>query len=152
MRQTNRLVPTLLAGIALAGQSTAETVDEGGVQRIAGSDVAHELSVDLNDDRVADRLIASTDCGNAGCTYFCFVRLGDNEYRFVGQIFLHRLGFEVLKTEHNGLSDILSYSRVNAAEGSLLRHAFNGAEYEIASSVTGSSGLFDLLIPSAVGR
>ena len=142
------LLATLLANPAQPSEDTARRVTAEGVQQIVGDAVSHELSVDLNNDGTNDRLIGTTDCGSAGCTYFCFVTLSSTEYAFAGSIFLHRLGFEVLQTQHNGLSDILSYSRISAAEGSLVRYEFNGEEYVATSSVTGSSGLFDLLRPS----
>lgn len=125
--------------------ASEQIVDEMGIQQIVGTSISHELSADLNDDDTDDRLIAAGACGNAGCTYFCFIKLSEDQYRYIGTVFLHRLGFEVLKTKHNGMSDLLSYSRRNAAEGSLLRHEFNGSEYEVTATASGNSGLFNLL-------
>ena len=125
--------------------ASEQIVDEMGIRQIVGTSISHELSADLNDDDTDDRLIAAGSCGNAGCTYFCFVKLSQDQYRYIGTVFLHRLGFEVLKTKHNGMSDLLSYSRLNASEGSLLRHEFNGSEYEVTTTASGSSELFNLL-------
>lgn len=127
------------------------SLDESEIERVVNESISHELLIDLNGDGIQDRMIASTDCGNAGCTYYCF--LADRaEYRFIGSLFLHRLGFEVMKTKHNGVMDILAYARGSAFDGALIRYEFNGTQYVIASTVEGNSGLFELIRPTSLDQ
>ena len=114
------------------------------VESISLETISDEFEVDLNDDNKPEKLIGVT-CGNGGCEYYCFKNLDAQKYKFIGTIWLHRMGFEVLKTNHNGFNDILSYWHSNAAEGILKRDEFDGKEYRNTVSINIESKLFNIL-------
>lgn len=109
--------------------------------------ISDTFSLDLNDDSIPDKLIGIT-CGTGGCVYYCFLRNLTNSYNFIGTLSIHRLGFEILKTKHFGLNDILSYWHMNAGEGVLSRIEYNGNEYKLKYHTTVSSELFNLFEPN----
>jgi hypothetical protein len=82
-------------------------------------------------------------CGNAGCEYYIFKKTDAKSYTFVTTIFLHRVGFQFLKTKHHGFNDILSYHHMSASEGELAHFEFDGKQYEEGESEIIQSSEFD---------
>jgi hypothetical protein len=73
---------------------------------------------------------ATENCGNAGCDFYVFKKAQGKSYEFLTKVFLNHGGFQFLKTKHHGLNDILSYSHLSAAEGTLVRDEFDGTNYQ----------------------
>jgi hypothetical protein len=120
------------------------------VRSLTLDNMSDEFETDLNDDGKPETLIGVL-CGNGGCQYYCFENIGDQKFKFIGSLFIHRSGFEILKTKHNGFSDILSYSHSSAASGSLTRYEFDGQKYHAKTCLKEvSSSLFELLRPTPI--
>jgi hypothetical protein len=96
--------------------------------------------------------IAATDeCGNAGCHFYVFKKAQGTSYKYLTNVFLDRGGFQFLKTKHHGLNDILFYSHLSAAEGTLGRYEFDGKNYqERTSEVIPSSDFNSRITPEPV--
>jgi hypothetical protein len=77
---------------------------------------------------------ATEDCGNAGCDFYIFKKAQGKSYLYLTNLFLDCGGFQFLKTKHHGLNDMLSYSHLSAAEGTLLREEFDGKNYQTRES------------------
>lgn len=73
---------------------------------------------------------ATENCGNAGCDFYIFKKAQGKSYQYLPNLFLDCGGFQFLKTKHHGLNDILSYSHLSAAEGTLVRQEFDGKNYQ----------------------
>ena len=58
------------------------------------------------------------------------------------------MGFEILKTSHNGINDILAYIKSNVAEGSLVRYEHDGKTYIVKMQVKSQKEAFELIRPS----
>ncbi|MFZ1974512.1 MAG: hypothetical protein WAU89_16830 [Candidatus Acidiferrales bacterium] len=79
--------------------------------------------------------VAPTDaCGNAGCDFYVFKKAQGRSYLYLTNLFLDCGGFQFLNTKHHGLNDILSYSHLSAAEGTLVREEFDGKNYQTRES------------------
>jgi len=118
------------------------------VDVVGGETIGDEFEVDLNDDEKPDYLIGDL-CGNGGCRYHIFNNLGNGKYQYIGEHGLQRGQFEVLKTMHNGFSDILAFFHSSAETGSFSRFEFNGNKYiTTASFQEVSYDLFKLLRPT----
>jgi hypothetical protein len=100
----------------------------------SGEQVSQSLEIDLNSDGENDKLIGVT-CGNAGCNYYVFIKTGGNSYIHKGSIFLNAMGFEILKTSHRGINDILAYIRSNVNEGALVRYEHDGRTYIVKTQL-----------------
>jgi hypothetical protein len=94
---------------------------------------------------------ATEECGNSGCPFYIFKKMQGTSYKYLTNLFLDRGGFQFLKTKHHGLNDILSYSHLSAAEGTLGWYEFDGNNYqERESKVIPSSDFNSRITPEPV--
>ena len=112
------------------------------VNSVSGETIGDEFEVDLNGDEKPEYLIGDL-CGNGGCQYHIFKNLSNGKYQYIGVTFLQRGQFEVLKTMHNGFSDILGFNHSSATTASLSRSEFNGIKY--VTTVSFQEVSYDLL-------
>ena len=117
------------------------------VENVSGETVSDTFNTDLNDDSLSDKFVGVT-CGTGGCEYHCFLRHSGENYAYIGNLLLNKDGFEILKTKHNGINDILAYWHLSGSEGELIRFEYDGHNFKRKSTIKGSSELFNLLQPS----
>ncbi len=118
------------------------------VTSFSGETIGDEFEIDLTNDEKPEFLIGDL-CGNGGCQYHIFKNLGGGKYQYVGATFLQRGQFEVLKTMHNGFSDILGFSHAGGGLGSFTRYEFDGSKYVVKASLRDISyDFFGLLRPT----
>ncbi len=84
--------------------------------------------LDINDDKKLDLIAGERWSGNAGGTYFIFLK-EEQGHRLLGSIFLHPQGFQLLQKKHNGIRDILNYHHLSAFDGNLYTYHFDGKSY-----------------------
>ena len=101
--------------------------------------------LDINDDKKLDLFAGERWSGNAGGTYFIFLK-ENKGYRLLGKIYLHPQGFQLLEKKHNGLRDILNYHHLSAFDGYLFTYHFDGKNYVKVSKKNMESKAFDAVI------
>jgi hypothetical protein len=147
----------MLLAISAEADNSAKQFDASNIDRkdlrefvssICHEPIDDEFEVDLNDDGRPERLMGVT-CGNGGCQYNCFMNLGEERFKFIGSLFINRRGFEVLRTKHGGVHDILGYWHTSAESGSLTRYEFDGEKYGVKKRIDNvSPSFFELLRPT----
>jgi hypothetical protein len=85
---------------------------------------------------------ANSGGGNAGNSYSVFLNNGA-AYKYAGEIFLHDQAFEVLKTKHFGVNDILAYLRDGADSGVLVTYEYDGKQFLSKTTVKIKADEFD---------
>jgi hypothetical protein len=147
----------MLLAISAWAESSVKLFDASNIDRkdlrefvnsICHEPIDDEFEVDLNEDGRPERLLGVA-CGNGGCQYNCFMSLGEERFKFIGSLLINRGGFEVLKTKHEGVHDILSYWHTSAESGSLTRYEFDGKEYGVKKRIDNVNSIFfELLRPT----
>jgi len=95
---------------------------------------ATRFSIDINGDNRSDLFVSAQDgSGNAGRMYFVFFT-SKEQYVYGGEIFLHPLAFQIMKSKHHGVSDIFVYRRNSSDNGNLEEYHFNGTQFEMIAS------------------
>lgn len=143
------LVPVFVVFVCSAASANEIQFDEleSFVVSQSSEVVSHSFEIDLNSDGENDKLIGVT-CGNAGCCYYVFVRTDSKSYSYKGTVHLHSNGFEILRTSHNGMNDLLAYWRLGADGGYIVRYEHDGSIYKETVRANVTSRAFQLLRPS----
>ncbi|MFC1586622.1 hypothetical protein ACFL5V_13830 [Fibrobacterota bacterium] len=104
------------------------------------------VRTDLDNDGDRDLMVGAECNPGSPCMYYCFQNT-EEDYTLAGMVALDKCCFEVLKTQHNGFSDILYYSGKDRERGVLIRYEHSGKEWEVRSAYKGSARLMELTRP-----